>query len=226
MTRFSAEFLTFFFHEFFWRFFFVTNFFFDEFLRTFFDEFYLYYLGILNSMFRLELVDTLVTQEGVWPSFLVWSPPWLYASSVKNKQNILFRVTYKSLMFILHFLGWRNWKFQSVMKTLRLWTKEFCYLTWLKWLVTFPIDPQQKAGHFQWQWKVWLFLAWKTRKPLQLLSIVSRQSHNIEVAQGAIFMEQNIRFGLILGRLAILKKKLGANYEQLLRAFFLIWMWS
>ena len=22
-----------------------------------------------------------------WPSFLVWSPPWLYTSSVKNKQN-------------------------------------------------------------------------------------------------------------------------------------------
>ena len=31
----------------------------------------------------------------------------------------------------------------------------------------------------------------------------------IEVAQGAIFMEQNIRFGLVLGRLAILKKKIG-----------------
>ena len=166
-------------------------------------------LSVLNSMLRSELVDTLVTQEGVWPSFLVWSPPWLYASSVKNKQNILFIVTYNSLTFVLHFLGWRNWKFQSVMKTLRLWTKEFCYLTWLKWLVTFPIDPQQKAGRCRWQWKVWLFLDWKTRKPLQLLSIVSRQSHNIEVAQGAIFMEQNIRFGLIFGRLAILEKKVG-----------------
>jgi hypothetical protein len=28
----------------------------------------------------------------------------------------------------------------------------------------------------------------------------------MEVAQGAIFMEQNMRFGLILGQLAILKK--------------------
>ena len=35
------------------------------------------------------------------------------------------------------------------------------------------------------------------------------QSHYIEVAQGAIFMEQNMRFGLILGRLAMLKKNLG-----------------
>ena len=35
------------------------------------------------------------------------------------------------------------------------------------------------------------------------------QSHYIKVAQGGIFMEQNMRFGLILGRLAILKKNLG-----------------
>ena len=33
----------------------------------------------------------------------------------------------------------------------------------------------------------------------------------IEVAQGAIFMEQNMKFGLILGRLAIMKKKIGAD---------------
>ena len=33
-------------------------------------------------------------------------------------------------------------------------------------------------------------------------------------------MEQNVRFGLILGRLAMLKIKNWANYEQLLRAFF------
>ena len=32
------------------------------------------------------------------------------------------------------------------------------------------------------------------------------QIHYVEVAQGAIFMEQNMRFELILGRLAILKK--------------------
>ena len=32
-------------------------------------------------------------------------------------------------------------------------------------------------------------------------------------------MEQNMRFKLILGRLTILKK-IGAKYEQLLRAFF------
>jgi hypothetical protein len=34
------------------------------------------------------------------------------------------------------------------------------------------------------------------------------QSRYIEVAQGAIFMEQNRRLGLILGRLAILKRKI------------------
>ena len=34
---------------------------------------------------------------------------------------------------------------------------------------------------------------------------IGNQSHYIEVAQGAIFMEQNMRFGLILGWLAILQ---------------------
>ena len=33
-----------------------------------------------------------------------------------------------------------------------------------------------------------------------------RQSHNIKVAPGDIFMEQKMRFGLVLGRLAMLKK--------------------
>ena len=51
------------------------------------------------------------------------------------------------------------------------------------------------------------------------MHIAYRQSHYIEVTQGAIFMEQNMRFGLILGRLAMLKKKSwGADYEQLLMA--------
>jgi hypothetical protein len=40
------------------------------------------------------------------------------------------------------------------------------------------------------------------------------QSHYIEVAQGAIFMEQNMRFGLIFGRLGILKKIIWADYEH------------
>ena len=33
-------------------------------------------------------------------------------------------------------------------------------------------------------------------------------------------MEQKMRFGLVLGRLAILKKHIWADYEQLLRAVF------
>jgi len=35
------------------------------------------------------------------------------------------------------------------------------------------------------------------------------QSRYIEVAQGDIFMEQKMRFGLVLGQLAVLEKKLG-----------------
>ena len=41
-------------------------------------------LSVQNSMFR----SGWLTFKGVWPSFPVWSPPWLYASSVKNKQNM------------------------------------------------------------------------------------------------------------------------------------------
>ena len=37
------------------------------------------------------------------------------------------------------------------------------------------------------------------------------QSHYIEVAQGDIFIEQKMRFGLVWGRLAILKKKIWAD---------------
>ena len=35
-------------------------------------------------MYRLGLVDTLVTHantNGVWPNFLVWSPPWLWCKT-------------------------------------------------------------------------------------------------------------------------------------------------
>ena len=53
-----------------------------------------------------------------------------------------------------------------------------------------------------------------------------QQGHYIEVAQGAIFMEQSMRFGLILGRLAILKKKFWADYEQLLGRFFSCFHWQ
>ena len=37
------------------------------------------------------------------------------------------------------------------------------------------------------------------------------QSHYIEVAQGGISMEHKMRFGLVLGRMAILKKKIGGR---------------
>ena len=40
------------------------------------------------------------------------------------------------------------------------------------------------------------------------------QSHYIEIAQGTIFMEQNMRFGLILGQLAKLKKNWAIKYAN------------
>jgi hypothetical protein len=47
------------------------------------------------------------------------------------------------------------------------------------------------------------------------------QSHYREVPRWEIFMEQELRFGLELGRLSVLKKKrVWADYEQLLRVVF------
>jgi hypothetical protein len=48
-----------------------------------------------------------------------------------------------------------------------------------------------------------------------------KQSHCIEIAQGDIFIEQKMRFGQVLGRLAELKKN-GADYGQLLKVGFFI----
>ena len=45
------------------------------------------------------------------------------------------------------------------------------------------------------------------------------QTHYIEVAWGDIFMEQKIRFGLVLSQLAI-QKKMGADYDQLVSLIF------
>ena len=59
----------------------------------------------------------------------------------------------------------------------------------------------------------------KTKFTCMYVPLPCSQSHYIEVAQGDIFMEQKMRFGLVLGRLAILKK-IGADYEQLLMVFF------
>ena len=55
--------------------------------------------------------------------------------------------------------------------------------------------------------------------PIIISSRSMDQSHYIEVVQGDIFMEQTMRLGLVLGWLAILKK-IGADYEQLLKVFF------
>ena len=47
-------------------------------------------------------------------------------------------------------------------------------------------------------------------------ALYSHQSHYREVPRWQIFMEQELRYGLDLGRLALLKKKIGPiTYEQL-----------
>ena len=45
------------------------------------------------------------------------------------------------------------------------------------------------------------------------------QSHYTQVARWAIFIEQKLRFGLVLGQLAMLKK-ISADYDQPLRSSF------
>ena len=40
-----------------------------------------------------------MTLKGVWPSFLVWRPPWLYASLVKNKIQRFKRIQYSQKKF-------------------------------------------------------------------------------------------------------------------------------
>ena len=53
---------------------------------------------------------------------------------------------------------------------------------------------------------------------------VWRQSHYTKVSEGAIFMGQNMRFGLILGRLAVRKKYFGP-YASFVGGFFNIVVW-
>ena len=42
--------------------------------------------SVLNSMYRLGLIDMLVFHTNI-----VWRPPWLYASSVKEKQSKIWK---------------------------------------------------------------------------------------------------------------------------------------
>ena len=51
------------------------------------------------------------------------------------------------------------------------------------------------------------------------------QSHHREVPQWEIFMEQELRFRLDLGRLAILKKRLG-RLRATFEAVFFIFSWA
>ena len=63
--------------------------------------------------------------------------------------------------------------------------------------------------------KIWLRLAYKPWN----------QSHYREVPRWEIVMEQELRLLLKLGQLALLKKKkIWANYEQILRPVFHVFM--
>ena len=56
--------------------------------------------------------------------------------------------------------------------------------------------------------------------PDSFVQAYHNQSQYREVPQWEIFMEQEMRFGLDLGQLRLLKEKKWTDYEQLLRSFF------
>ena len=89
-----------------------------------------------------------------------------------------------------------------------LWPK--VWFTWSFFQLFFFLVACQK----------WLFIhifAWKW----SFVSFRANQSHYREVPRWEIFMEQELKFGLDLGWLAVLKKRVWADYEQLLGGLFL-----
>ena len=58
------------------------------------------------------------------------------------------------------------------------------------------------------------------KKFLAFYRYVCKQSQYRKVPPWEIFMEQELCFGLDLGRLAVLKKRVWEDYEQLLRVVF------
>ena len=53
---------------------------------------------------RLRVMEAGYLKEMVWPNFLVWSPPWLYASSVKNKtrrDKLVLGCSFYACLFLL-----------------------------------------------------------------------------------------------------------------------------
>ena len=94
--------------------------------------------------------------------------------------------------------------------------------------VQFLLSMLSKCS-IQWDWKmILLFQALFTmvfnrsayRRGFFYGCCCCSQSHYREVPRWEIFMEQELRFGLDLSRLAVLKKKVGADYEQLMRVVF------
>jgi hypothetical protein len=83
---------------------------------------------------------------------------------------------------------------------------------WVKSIQTAGYNGARTVCYFQrysWCEKIHFEESPKRYKLTSLKYIIHAQSHYIKIAQGAIFMEQKLRFGLDLGRLAILKKKIG-----------------
>ena len=105
---------------------------------------------------------------------------------------------------------WYTNHWSSRMGFIPTWTKDFLISTRKFFISSFD-------------WKtVSLIFNWFFESIFVLQKTIPKSSHYIEVAQGDIFMEQKMWFGLVLGRLAILKKKsLGRLWATFEDGFFM-----
>ena len=74
---------------------------------------------VLCTKFNVQIgAGRPVNTNGVWPNFLVWSPPWIYASSVKNKNKTLKPgKLVDNEIIVSQFLRYFSWRIQCLFLT-------------------------------------------------------------------------------------------------------------
>ena len=105
-------------------------------------------------MFRSGLVDT----KGVWPSFPVWSPLWLYASLVKN---MIARLWFFSILLPV----WSHFP-HSFHRSCHLWqfVPYFNYSTWRAKLLVFRFSQSLGSNDYDFGKAVYWPVTWPLYK--------------------------------------------------------------
>ena len=85
--------------------------------------------------------------------------------------------------------------------------------------IVFYFQSPLKILSFQGFWPIYMFF-----KSRQDWTMCHTQSHYRKVPWWEIFMEQGLKFGLDLGRLALMRKQIWADNEQLLKPVFHVFM--